>query len=161
MVSIIFASLANTFPALWILYGAFQVGGYIATTYVLPAIDLQTGVINSGFSLLTHPFIVFFNAIMNWIVTPIVVLGFIALFFIIQILLFLFYGWIAVKGYQIYLAFKHEDFIHLLQHPSVSFAHIKKNYDSQNSSSDNASTEPAPKQQQKEKPYVKEPSFNT
>lgn len=74
-----------------------------------------------------------FNYLQDFFIFIIVFLW-ILTFFLTQYYLLKLYYWLGVKAYQIYLVIKEGDFIHLIQHPSVSFDKIKKAVQNQNDS---------------------------
>lgn len=119
-------TLAVVFGTIFLTYFAYQGGVAIANEVVLPNVDLAKGVIPNGFDLLTSPFVSFFNGILNYIITPLVVIFSIIIFFIIQYYLIKFYAWCLMKIYQIYLVIKEEDLIHLIQHPSISYNNFRE-----------------------------------
>lgn len=120
---------AVAFGTIFAGYFAYRGGTLIADEVILPTINLSTGIVNTGFSFLASPFIDFFNAILNWVLVPIIVLVFTIAFFVIQYYLIKCYAWIFMKFYQIYLVVSQEDVAHFFQHPSVSYANLRKKYE--------------------------------
>lgn len=84
-----------------------------------------TGIINT-----------FFNNVVD-LFTLILIIVWVAVFFVVQYYLLRFYYWVGVKFYQVYLAVSDEDIIHLLQHPSVSYNKIRNSV----TTSDNSTQE--------------------